>query len=358
MKKIEDSPKLTIVTPTFNLIKNGRENLFRNIVDIIQKQTYSNIEHLIIDGGSTDGTCKLLKKYADKGLIKFYSEVDHGVYDAFNKGLQKASGTYIAYMGSDDTYYHQDSVKLLMDAIIENNTDWAYGDTLYQTENGNLWFWKGTLKSLPFGSGPCHQSMIVSVEKMKEIGGFELNNAVADIDVMLKLVKHNYTSTYVNSIISIFRAGGWSTKEGRDSLKRSFLKSFYNLFGKTLNLSKNECELLYAGECFSKLSPKENIELGLKLSYPEWVKTFFSKDWCILKDPNTEAISSFPLPNQKTEKRFYLLGIPLIKTRNGIRNFSFYFLGVKIFNIKKKMSKSKYALLGVSILKTKEKRKY
>ena len=261
-------------------------------------------------------------------------------------------------MGSDDTYYHQDSVKLLMDAIIENNTDWAYGDTLYQTENGNLWFWKGTLKSLPFGSGPCHQSMIVSVEKMKEIGGFEQNNAVADIDVMLKLVKHNYTSTYVNSIISIFRAGGWSTKEGGDSLKRSFLKSFYNLFGKTLNLSKNECELLYAGECFSKLSPKKNIELGLKLSYPEWVKTFFSKDWCILKDPNTEAISSFPLPNQKTEKRFYLLGIPLIKTRNGIRNFSFYFLGVKIFNIKKKMSKSKYALLGVSILKTKEKRKY
>lgn len=61
MKKIDDSPKLTIVTPTFNLIKNGRENLFRNIVDIIQKQTYSNIEHLIIDGGSTDGTCKLLK---------------------------------------------------------------------------------------------------------------------------------------------------------------------------------------------------------------------------------------------------------------------------------------------------------
>lgn len=56
MKKIDDSPKLTIVTPTFNLIKNGRENLFRNIVDIIQKQTYSNIEHLIIDGGSTDGT--------------------------------------------------------------------------------------------------------------------------------------------------------------------------------------------------------------------------------------------------------------------------------------------------------------
>ena len=57
MKKIDDSPKLTIVTPTFNLIKNGRENLFRNIVDIIQKQTYANIEHLIIDGGSTDGTC-------------------------------------------------------------------------------------------------------------------------------------------------------------------------------------------------------------------------------------------------------------------------------------------------------------
>lgn len=355
MKENNNFPKVTIVTPTFNLIKNKREDQFKNIITIVQKQSYPNIEHLIIDGNSTDGTLALLSEYEQQGKIQVYSEPDKGVYDAFNKGLKYAKGKYIAYMGSDDVYYHKDSIKILMNAILNAKAEWGYGDTLYQTENNSLWFWKGTLKSLPFGSGPCHQSMIVSVDKMKEIGGFELDNAVADIDVMLKLFKKQYPSVYVNSVISIFRAGGWSTKEGYISLKQSFLKSFYKLYGQELNLTQEECECLYAGECFSKLSSKENIELGLKLSYPAWVDTFFSRDWCILKDPN--YVSPQVFQKEQITSKYYLIGIPLIKINQRLNKTLIYLLGIRILSLKKKEGKTKYYFLGIPIFKIKSKRK-
>lgn len=348
-------PKVTIVTPTFNLIKNKRVEMFDNIIDIVSRQTYPNIEHLIIDGGSTDGTLDILKEKASQKKIYFYSEADSGVYDAFNKGLAKASGEYIAYMGSDDVYYNQDSIKLLIDAIVAVQADWAYGDTLYQTADNELWFWKGTLNSLPFGSGPCHQSMLVSTAIMKEIGGFELNNAVADIDVMLKLFHKRYPCVYVSEVISIFRAGGWSTQAGGNLLKESFLKSFYGIFGNELKLSAKECESLYAGECFGILSAEENIALGLKLSYPEWVKTFFSRDWCILKSPNSNIIQNIP---ENKKRKFYFLGCPILKICQNSDKVEVYLCGLKVFCQKQKLGRISCKVFGIPFLKIKEKRTF
>jgi glycosyltransferase involved in cell wall biosynthesis len=95
-------PKLTVVTIVYNNVRD----IERTVLSVLN-QTYSNIEYLVIDGASTDGTLELLKKYEGR-LTKLISESDEGIYDAMNKGLALASGDYILFMNSGDEIYTSD----------------------------------------------------------------------------------------------------------------------------------------------------------------------------------------------------------------------------------------------------------
>ncbi len=92
--------KISIVTPTFNSVK-----YIENCIQSIMTQTYLDYEHIIIDGGSTDGTLEILQKYENKYPMKWRSEPDQGMYDAINKGFQLATGEIYAWINSDDCYY-------------------------------------------------------------------------------------------------------------------------------------------------------------------------------------------------------------------------------------------------------------
>ncbi len=94
----EEHPKVTIVTITYNLIKAGRTDSFKQAVESVHRQNYDNIEHIIIDGASTDGSKELIEEYVKKKWVICFSEPDKGIYDAMNKGIQKASGEYIAFL--------------------------------------------------------------------------------------------------------------------------------------------------------------------------------------------------------------------------------------------------------------------
>ena len=339
--------KLTVVTPVFNLIKNHRQDDFVRCLSSVHNQTYENIEYLIIDGASTDGTLEFLKPYEDKEWIKVYSEKDEGVYDAFNKGINKASGDYIMFLGSDDILYSNNSAMYLMEAIEKTEADWAYGHTYYKKDE-NLYFWQGTIKAIPFGSGPCHQSIIVSTAAMKRIGGFELNNAIADIDVMMKLIKYNYKSIFVDRIISIFSEGGWSTTEGFSLQRNDFVQSFYNILGKDRGLTLTDCQNLYAGKCYGILSPKELFSLGMKLRNYEWVTAFFNRDFIILRvNPKQPS-------EKKCTKKIKFLGVPLLKIYSDSKRKKISILGIRIVKIQYRHRKKKIYFMGIPTITIKE----
>lgn len=95
-----NKPLFSIITPTFN----RRDFLEINIKSLLN-QSYQNFEHIVIDGGSTDGTVELLKKYESQYNMRWISEPDNGIYDAVNKGIKMAKGEIIAYLNSDDFYF-------------------------------------------------------------------------------------------------------------------------------------------------------------------------------------------------------------------------------------------------------------
>jgi glycosyltransferase involved in cell wall biosynthesis len=132
LKMIIDRPLVSIVTPSFNSRKYIEET-----IKSVKRQDYPNIEHIIVDGASTDGTKEILMEYT--GQIKWLSEPDEGMYDAINKGFSMAMGEIFTYINADDCYYSFDSVSQMVRAFLEApGIDFAYGHCAFGDEGGEI----------------------------------------------------------------------------------------------------------------------------------------------------------------------------------------------------------------------------
>lgn len=224
-------PKVTIVTATFNLIKNGREKFFRKCVESVHNQTYKNIEHFIIDGASNDGTLEIIKDYKDKGWIKYYSEPDDGMCDAMNKGIKMASGEYVAILNSDD-YYTEDAIELLIKAIKEKNADYSYSSTnMFSRETDNLFtVWDSgndvfcrIFLGIPFN----HEAMLCKKSVYEKLNYYEYKKygTAADYYFVLKLILNDYKGSYVNEkAILHFRMDGTTNFSDTNKVSTTALK--------------------------------------------------------------------------------------------------------------------------------------
>ena len=117
---------VTVITTTFNLVKNGRVDFFKQCVESVHSQDYQYIEHLVIDGASSDGSLEIIREYEQKGWLTCISEPDKGIYDAMNKGIRLAKGKYIAFLNSDDFWHDSHGVSESVKALEANQASMAY----------------------------------------------------------------------------------------------------------------------------------------------------------------------------------------------------------------------------------------
>ena len=151
-------PKVTIVTVCYNAVA-----LIESTIISVLSQSYANIEYIIIDGGSTDGTVDIIKKYANR-LAYWVSEKDQGIYDAMNKGVNFATGQWINFMNAGDSFSDVDAVEKIFKEEIPTSIRVVYGDTIAVMSAQK----KVHIKALPVsrinrGIIACHQSVFVSL---------------------------------------------------------------------------------------------------------------------------------------------------------------------------------------------------
>ena len=201
---------LTIVTVCYN-----SEKTIRNCVESVIKQLNDNVEYIIIDGASKDNTLNILKEYDSN--LKIYSERDTGIYNAMNKGIDKANGKYILYMNSDDCL-KEGVVDVILNAI-KTDKDCYYGDTETHYMVGNddysrIEIGLEDFKLLPKNPLYYHQSFWCKKDKMIEVGKFKENDykIAADWELMFRLYNSGCTFEHVNYIISDYYFGGVSAK--------------------------------------------------------------------------------------------------------------------------------------------------
>lgn len=208
---------LTINTHSISLITvcyNSSSTILDTLLSI-NSQTYPHLEHIIIDGGSKDDTMTIVKAHG-KRLTTVISEPDRGIYDAFNKGLSRASGEVVGFLNSDDVYANPDVISLVMDAFGNDSVDAVYADLIY-VRRDNLDKITRYWKSRPYQSGafshafvPPHPTLFLRRRVYERIGGFDTTyRLAADYEYMLRAFHtHGIRSVYLPKILVKMRAGG------------------------------------------------------------------------------------------------------------------------------------------------------
>ena len=153
------NPVVTVVT----VVYNGAKNLEETIKSVLN-QTYANVEYIIMDGGSTDGTVDIIKKYESQ-LAYWVSEPDKGIYDAMNKAIDKATGEWMNFMNCGDRFVSPEVLNLFTNKC---NADILYGDAIIQYTNFEATFRKHPLDKIWKHSPFCHQACFIKASLMKE----------------------------------------------------------------------------------------------------------------------------------------------------------------------------------------------
>ena len=208
-KSLKNSPLITIITAVHNNEKFLEESILS-----LHKQNYKNYEHIVIDGGSTDGTLDIIKKYENK-IDYWCSEKDEGIYDAFNKGMQLAKGEYIGFLNSDDCF-SDNTLEILNNYISKNpKVDFFFGAV--KKHWGVLHGYRPYKIYWSWGFYSSHSTgFFIKTEAAKKVGFYNLKYKYSsDYDYFFRMiVKKNLIGmgTKKNELFGIFRRGGYSSR--------------------------------------------------------------------------------------------------------------------------------------------------
>ncbi|HEY2583556.1 MAG TPA: glycosyltransferase family 2 protein [Mucilaginibacter sp.] len=221
-------PKLTVITVVYN---NARD-IERTMLSVLN-QSYPNIEYIIVDGLSTDGTLEIIKHYESR-ITKLISEKDKGIYDAMNKGLAVATGDFVLFMNSADEFYEPDTVAKVFSTA--DNADIYYGETEMTDDKGQSLGQRRhkapenfTWRSFKYGMSVSHQAIYIRRSIIEPYDSrYHLS---ADIDWIIRAAKKAKKVANVNQYVAKYQVGGMSKTKHRESLLERFdiMKRYYGL---------------------------------------------------------------------------------------------------------------------------------
>lgn len=243
------SKTLTLITVTYNSL-----HTLPATVSSVLSQKLPNLEYIVIDGGSTDGTVEWLAEN-DEGISEWVSEKDQGIYDALNKGLSLATGEIVGFIHADDLFANSGVLKEVVQLFEKEKADLIYGDLEYISDKEPIKvvrYWKSGMFSfskLRKGWMPPHPTVYFKRELIDLYGGFNVSYSISsDYEWLLRVLKTELKVVYLPKVMVQMRLGGASnkniknmirkSKEDYRALKTHNMGSYFTLINK--NLSKLE----------------------------------------------------------------------------------------------------------------------
>lgn len=212
--------KVSIITCTYN-----SEKTVEDTIRSVNQQTYSNIEHIIVDGLSNDNTLKVIEANKTERQ-RVISEKDYGIYDGMNKGIRLSTGDIIGILNSDDFFSSTDIVEKIVNSIKKNNVDAVYGDVHFvnpKNVNKSIRYYSSKIFNtslFKFGFMPAHPSFYAKRELYDKYGLYDINYKIAsDFDLLIRyLYKERINTRYLPIDFVTMRIGGASTKNLKSKL--------------------------------------------------------------------------------------------------------------------------------------------
>lgn len=208
--------KISIITATYNSGKT-----LRDTIESVLRQSYTDYEYIVKDGGSKDDTLEIVKAYAPKfgDKLKVISKPDQGIYDAMNKGIQMATGDVIGILNSDDFYTSADALQVIADTFANNDIDATYGDIHFVNDDDLskcVRYYSSAIfrrSFMRFGLMPAHPSFYCKKAVYEKYGSFDTSYKVAaDFENLLRIIYvGNIKTKYIPKDFVTMRTGGAST---------------------------------------------------------------------------------------------------------------------------------------------------
>ena len=214
--------KISIITVSYN-----SEATIETTFQSVANQTHDNIEYIVVDGGSTDGTLDLITKYS-KHISKWVSEPDKGLYDAMNKGIAMATGDVVGLINSDDLFCDNKAIEKVMNVFTNNSTlDSVYADLFYVSQNNTnnivrRWI-TGEQKKFKKGWHPAHPTFYIKKDIYKKHGDFDLSyKLAADFEIMLRFLdRYKISTQYLKEPLVKMRLGGETNKSFKNIINQN-----------------------------------------------------------------------------------------------------------------------------------------
>jgi glycosyltransferase involved in cell wall biosynthesis len=208
--------RVSVVT----VVRNAERFIEQTIRSVLD-QTYESIEYVIVDGGSTDGTLDIIRKYDDR-IAYWISEPDRGIYDAMNKGIDRATGEWVIFMNAGDRFYSPDTVRQVMNAPIDD-ADLLYGHCQMVYGPGRALIWKTKAPAEIWKGMICrHQSVFASLSVCRKLH-FDLNYKIgADFAFLFQSARNGFRLKPIDVIVSSVTAGGVSDENLIQGIKENW----------------------------------------------------------------------------------------------------------------------------------------
>lgn len=221
--------KISIITVTFNAVETVADTL-----QSVASQTYGDVEHIVIDGASTDGTQEIVTRHIS-AISRFVSEPDNGIYDAMNKGLKLATGEIIGFLNADDVYENDDVLQHVAELIAQNEIDAVFGDAVFvdpaHPKRPIRRYRSDRFRPdrIAWGWMPAHPALFLRRGVYERFGGFRTDYRIAGDFELIARIFHDGTLKYrhVPDVWVRMRTGGISTGGWRSSvlLNREVLRA-------------------------------------------------------------------------------------------------------------------------------------
>lgn len=243
-------PMVSVVTVCFNPLKDGRKELFVKNLESVQQQEGVTVEHIIVDGASSDGTLDFLKAFYNKRhTIRIMSKDDTGIYEAMNRGIALSRGKYVTFLNTDDYYHRSNGLDLSVKALEESGCSFSFAPILPEGPRFLHRLHRHPQHHLHrifiFPTIP-HQSMLYRRTVLIGINGYDSSYRMGgDHDLTLRLIAAGHKGCFVDVAFVTFAAGGFSTQDSalkfREKIRR--VKHFHQeVFG--VEFSDEEVETL------------------------------------------------------------------------------------------------------------------
>lgn len=212
--------KISIITVAFN-----SRPYIEECINSVLRQTYSDIEYLVIDGGSTDGTVDLLRQY-DGSISRWVTEPDKGIYDAMNKGIKLSTGDVIGFLNSDDLYVGDAAISSVAKEFQEKSTDSVFADLLFVKRNDTrkvvryYTSFNFSPRKFAYGWMPAHSTFFAKRGVYEKYGIFKTDYRIAaDYELLLRFLgRYGITYSYLPEVLVKMRTGGVSTRNFRSNV--------------------------------------------------------------------------------------------------------------------------------------------